>query len=89
MPKFNVVQLLTTSSFLMFPYGFFLAPAFVFIILAFINWLRLKKWELMVLTTLAVPYFATVSQSYWGQHLLPFIIFSAFMVLLPKIDKIS
>ena len=71
-----------TSSYQNFPYGFFLWPAFLMMLVAVAVWAWKKRYDMLALSILAFPYFGYASSTYWGQHLMPFIIFSAFMVFL-------
>lgn len=86
-----IQKFLTTSSYMVFPYGFFLFPAFILIILALLGWFQVKRitgLEMFSFILLSVPYFIFASSSYWGQHLLLFIIFSAPIIFIPY-DKES
>lgn len=82
-------NLIPASSYQMFPYGYFLWPAFLLVAVAAIAWALKRRYDLFALCVMAVPYFAYASSSYWGQHLLPVIVFSAFMVFLLREEDIT
>ena len=78
-----------SSSYMTYVYNFFFGPTFIIMLIALVVWYWKRRYDMLALTALAFPYFAYASSSYWGQHLLPFIIFSASMVFFLKRDKLN
>ena len=85
--RLSSAHFVPTASYMAFPYGFFLWPPYFLMLVCVVVWAWKRKYDMLALSVLAFPYFAYASSSYWGQHLLPFIIFSAFMVLMLKRDE--
>lgn len=80
--RLTLTHFLPTSSYLAFPYGFFRWPAWLLMAPAALVWAWRRRFDMLIVCLLAFPYFAYASSSYWGQHLLIIIIFSAFSALL-------
>lgn len=78
--RLSMTHFMPTSSYLNFPYGFFIWPSYIMMALAVLVWAWRRRFDMLILTLLAFPYFAYASSSYWGQHLMPLIIFSSFMI---------
>jgi len=85
--RFSTFNFLAATSYMAFPYGFFLWSPIIFMFIAMLAWAIQKRYDMLALSLLALPYFAFSSSIYWGQHLLLLILFGAFSILLIGMNK--